>query len=529
MKIPMLAGLFSSLILSVQVCRAQAPEVPPAMPPGEPEVLNPADVYLNDVLTRADQMAQANDKGGAFALLTENFDRFARLRADVFGKMLDVLLAQDNPQEARTLYLQYARHDQELARAGLDKIHAYYLQKKDHNALKAWTGQLMDLPLPDDLQPQVWTWRLNALCSDGVTDEARAVVKNCAAKFSPETCRSIFSPAMDAFIESGKYDDAGRLLNMIERETKGIGALRSMVMAAKTRIMFIQQRWNEGETFFVKKAADLSDEDLAGLVSLAAGKARKSDEFDAVDRMCVFIIKNQKEKNSARTAAAGIGLNMLQMNNKIAEVPAWFEQLLAAGLAPSHLYSLYSDYFYTVIMLENKDLSKQMLAFGDKLAPLLDKPEDKKQMALFRIDGLFTIGDYEGSLQTVAANEKYWPQEWLDSTRAKIGAHLALQKKNYKEAIEGFRQYMVYVAQKNTSISNPSSGQFYTPSMVLGFNALRIGDILRDDLKDEAGARQAYDEAEQYFKKAMGEVRPNTKESAYIDEQMAQIAARKKK
>ncbi|MDO9541469.1 MAG: hypothetical protein Q7J98_03990, partial [Kiritimatiellia bacterium] len=183
----------------------------------------------------------------------------------------------------------------------------------------------------------------------------------------------------------------------------------------------------------------------------------------------------------------------------------------------------------TVILLENKDLSKQMMAFGDKLNDQTDNSNSKREMALFLVDGFFTLGDYERALQVVAANEKYWQKEWLDSTRIKIGAHLALQNKNYKEAIEGFRKYMDYLSKNNTDTSNPVSGQIYTPEMLLGFNALRIGNILRDNLKDEDGARKAYDEAEQYFKKAAAKVTPNSKESAYIDEHMAQLAARMKK
>jgi hypothetical protein len=88
---------------------------------------------------------------------------------------------------------------------------------------------------------------------------------------------------------------------------------------------------------------------------------------------------------------------------------------------------------------------------------------------------------------------------------------------------------MDYLAKNGDSERDPVTDLIYTKEMLLGFNALRIGDILRDNLKDEKGARQAYDEAEQYFKKATGEVKPDSIESKYIDEQMAQLAARKKK
>lgn len=85
---------------------------------------------------------------------------------------------------------------------------------------------------------------------------------------------------------------------------------------------------------------------------------------------------------------------------------------------------------------------------------------------------------------------------------------------------------MDYVAKNNTSAFNPATGQIYTRDMILGFNALRIGDLLRDHVKDESGSRKAYAEAEQYFRSAIKNVKPNSKESKYIDDQMAQLASR---
>lgn len=531
MKTLMIAGLISSLFFSAQISRAQSREVPPDFLLHEQEMINPADAYGYDVLTRADQMIQANDKDGALFLLTENFDRFTRLRAMIFAKKLDVFLAQGNIQEARNFYLQYAKNDQELARAGIDQIYSYYVRKGDNRAIIDWTGELLTLPLPGEVKPQVFSWHLNAVCTNGVTSEVRALVKDCVSKFNPETCLAILNPAVVSFIGGGKYDDATRLLDMIEKEGKGIANLQSMVVADKARIIFLQKRWKEGEAFFMKRAAGFSDGDLAGFISFAASKAQKKEDFEAVDRMSMFIIKNQKKDSRAANEAAACALNMLKLNKKPAEIPARLEQLAAMGMPVSTLYPLYSEYFYTVILLEDKDLTKQMLAFGGKLNEKINNSYDNRQMALLLMDGFFTIGDYERSLQIIDANTQYWQKNWQESAKVKIGAHLALQKKNYKEAIEGFRKYMDCVAKDNEMAFNPVTEQIYTPEMLLGFNALRIGDILRDNLKDEDGARKAYDEAEQYFKKAAAarNVRPNSKESEYINEQMNQIALRKKK
>jgi len=530
MKKTILAVLFLFTFLSVNFLQAQAPENIPALPTG-PEIENAADVYGNEVIMRADQMVDAKDQNGALAFLAENLDRFTRLRANVFGKMMDMLLAQDNAMAARELLRQHAI-DQELARAGVNQVYAYYIQKQDNAALTEWTGQLMDLPLPDDLKSQACAWHMNAVCAHGVTDAAQPLVRNYIDKFSTETCRSIFSPTVVMFIGNGKYDDANRLLDMIEKACpvgKGAETLRSMVFTERARMKYLQGRWNDGEAYVMKKASDLSDDDLAGILSFSAAKANKDDELEAVDRLGMFIINNQKDKNKARNEAAACGLNILKISKKPDAIPARFEQLLSAGINPFNLYMLYSDYFYFVILPDNAKLAKQMLAIGDKLYDKLDRPHDKKLMALLLLDSAFITGDYQRCLQIIDANSKYWEEEWEDSAKIKIRAHLALQNKNYKEAVDGFRKYMDYVAKNNVSTRDPVCDQVYTSEMLLGMNALRIGDILRNNLNDEPGALENYAEAEKYFRKALSATKPDSREAKYINGQMSQIASRMKK
>lgn len=511
-----------------QVLPAQEPAAPP---PRGPEMEGPAniEIYASHVLAQADQLIQAKEQNGALVLLNENFDRFSRLRLLLLGKMIEARLAQDNIQAARELYLAYARQDKELARSGAELIYAYYLNKQSPTAALAWTGQLLELPLPADLPPAVYTWRLQAACAGGVSDQARAVIKDSIARFSPEVGRTIFAPTLAAFIAGKKYDEANRLLDMIARDGKGQAELRSLAASEKARIIFLQQRWPEGETVFKKTAADLRDGDLAGLTAFIVAQARNKEEYAAAERLSMFVLTNIKDHPRARNEAAAGALGMLKAAGQVAEIPARLEQLMALGVPADNLFRRYCDYFYLIIMKENPELTGRMLAFGAQLGEKIERPDDKKQVALLRMDGAFVAGDYSQALQIMAANKKYWDQEWLDLTRVKMQAHLELKNKNYQAAVENFRQYMVYVAKKNQTTLNPVTGQIYTAEMLLGFNALRIGNILRENLKDEAGARQAYDEAEQYFKKALPDVKPNSAESKYIEENMAQIAAQKKK
>jgi len=521
--------IISSLFLSIHTLRAQAPEGTAAAPLPGPEYPGENDNYGYDILSRAEQMIQNNDQAGAMNLLSINLDRFTRMREMFFNKMVSLYLAQSNISEARSFYLQAAKQDPGLARSGFGLIYNHYLGKGDREASAAWTEQLTALTLPEDLNAQAFTWHLQAICSKGISGQTSDLAKTIIARFNTEICRSVFAPAITDLINSGKIDDAMSLLTTIEKDAKGKDALRSMVLTEKTRISIMQKRWKEAETFIIKNASSFSDNDLAGIIAFYASAAKNKEEVDGADRICAHVINNQKDKNAARNMAASCSLKILKSDDQLSEIPGRLEKFMAAGIDTANLYTLFNNYFYLVTLSKNADLTKKILVFGEKLLDRLDRPEDQKQLTVLLLDGYFILGDYARSLEIVEANIKLWETEWGNSAKDKIGAHLSLNNKKYKEAIEGFRKYMDYVAKNNEILRDPVTGQIYTSDMVLGFNAMRIGDILRDNLKDEDAARKAYDEAEQYYIIATAKVGPNSNEAKYIEEQKTLLASRKKK
>lgn len=513
------------LLILVAIAPAQAPgDMPP--PPLGAEFDNPADVYVNEAVDRALQMLNANDAAGALALLNEKFDHLSRLRSIVFAKILCALATQNRTDEARDLFLRNAPLDPEMARAGIDQVYACYTSGKDPDALLALTKQLSEMALPDDLKLRAAGWYFSALCSNGIRPAARAEAERCMAQFGPAESRSIFEPVVSALVSAGKLDDAAKVLDIIEKASGKDAGLISMTTAERIRLIFLRKNWKEGETAFAAQSGRLADGDLAALIAFIASAATNKDEATAVDRMAVTVLKKPEGRNAARNAAAAAALKALEAAGRAPEIPARLEQAMAAGMTGAEIYPLFCDYFYTVILLDNKPAALEMLAFGGKLKAVLTGREELKQVTLFLMDGSFAIGDYARALAILDAGRDYWKQDWLESTRAKVGAHLDLEQKNYKGAVEKFRIYMDYVAKNNTSAFNPATGQIYTRDMILGFNALRIGDLLRDHVKDESGSRKAYAEAEQYFRSAIKNVKPNSKESKYIDDQMAQLASR---
>ena len=522
-----------SLFPILAVLMLSAPELPAQTngsgelfpPPEEPSASADDSGYA--VLARVDKLLQGNDPAGAETLASESLNRIENLRALFFSKYISALLAQDKAAGARDLFAQSAPNNPELARSALDLFHAYYMKKGDAEALIEWTKHASQLHLPGDLTGRVFAWQLQAACSGGVSARAGATIKEAAARCDPETCRAVFAPAIEDLIKGGKYEDASRLLQMIESACRGKAPPLSLACAARARVAVMEKRWDDAGNFIIKNAGTMSEGDLAEAISFCASSARDKNEIETVEKICSGVFEKQKDKPHARQEAAACSLR-ISATGRPGEIPAKLDRFLAGGMAPDALFALFNNYFYQVVLLNEGDHGRNMLAFGKKLYARLGSTESKKQAAVLLVDGCFIAGDYAGALETVEANKALWDADWSESAKIKIGAHLALQNNRYKEAVEGFRKYMDYLSKNNEVLRDPLSGQLYTSDMMLGFNAMRIGDILRDKLADREGARKAYDEAGRYLEKAAASAGPNSLEANYINEQMKALADRKK-
>lgn len=144
------------------------------------------------------------------------------------------------------------------------------------------------------------------------------------------------------------------------------------------------------------------------------------------------------------------------------------------------------------------------------------------------LDNSFVLEDYKGALKRLEKGIPEKDKEWQEMSSTKLKAHLALQEGKKKEAIRLFRKFMDYVSvEQDLPVPDPLTGIEHTKEMCLGFNAKRIGDILKS-MEDKQGSQKAYKEAKELYLKALSEVKPESKEYNYIQTKIAKISAEQK-
>jgi tetratricopeptide (TPR) repeat protein len=469
---------------------------------------------ISKIFSQVDVCMSNGDTNGALTVLSEAMkDKlYARDRSWIYSYILNIYLMGDRAEEAKTAYLAVIGKDEELTRIGFGMMYGYYQQKGDNAVLEAWVKQMVESPLPKDLLAQAYSWQMGIFRAKGQFDQVLQLVPVCMKKFDAGTNSRIFGEIASAEMAAAQYDNASKLLDAVEKVAGSNPELKDLVAVDRGEILFMRERWQDAEQHFVKVASGLQDGSLAGWFSRVSGRCIGKQQLDLADRLCDFLLKNQKDKASARREAAMQWIEVAKARKDIAAIPVRLEALL----------SLYRNEFYTVLGDGKKPTVVATIAFGDKLEKLLPREDDKAQVRTMALDGSFITEDYARSLKILEGGIPERDKAWHEMAINKAKAHLALQAGKHKEAIDYFRKFMTSVATWEKPEQDPITGILYTKEMCLGRNAKRIGDIWTK-AGDAKAAADAYTEAKGYYEKALLDVKADSKEAEVINTEMAEI------
>jgi tetratricopeptide (TPR) repeat protein len=359
----------------------------------------------------------------------------------------------------------------------------------------------------------------------GKIDKAAELAPVCISKFDLGTSRGILGDAVRSEMAAERYDNAGKLLDAVEKHAGSVQALKDMAAVARTDILFMKGDWAAAGSQFVNVAAGLADGDLAGWFPGVIGRCVGKGQLDLADKLCDFVLKNQKDKANSRNQAAMRWIEVAKARKDMAMIPARLEALKVLAMPEQVLFALFQSDYYTVLGDTNKANIVAMLAFGDKLEALLPGAEDKAQMRALALDGSFIVEDYARSLKILEAGIAGRDKNWHEMAINKAKAHLALQAGKYKEAVDSFRKFMDGIEEIwERPEQDPVTGVSSTKEMCLGLNAKRIGDIWAK-AGDAKAAADAYAEARGFYKKALVDVKADSKEAEVIKTELGQIPA----
>jgi len=503
----------------------QAAAAPSGAPAAE-EAAPPPDFMsmgLDELKTQAAAMLQQGDTNAAIGILMICNEKSTRQSADEFNALLNTLLTAGNPMEAERIYQEALAQRNSLDLNYYNCLYQYYVRQGDAQAMLGWIAGLQTRPLPPDLRVQAFTWLLEASRAVGPVSRVTDLVPVCITNFDAAAARTLLAGVVGAYDCAADQESAQKVLDAIELAAPRQAELRLLVTCQRGNLLFSAARWKEAEAYFRKEAKALPDAELAACFRHARACAIRAKQFELLDRLCAWILKEQKEKPGTWQAAAGAWMESAQLRKSAADILARLEALKQMGCPANMLASYYFEY-WDVVVKEGKpsDLAA-LLKFGDQLALVVTDKRDKEIIRACALDGYFLMEDYERALVLL---EKPLPDmKGADHANAinKIKAHLALQKGDKKEAIERFRAFMESVKTRSEPQTDLITGLINTREMCLGLNAKRIGDIL-SSMNDAQGAQAAYREAQGYYTAAQKEAKPDSPESEHIKVRLAELA-----
>lgn len=505
--------------------------VEPLPPPPEAEGMPPLNLWnmsVDELHTHAAAMLQKGDTNSAINALMVCNEKSLQQSVGEFNTLLNTLLTAGNLMDADRIY-QNAMYQ----RNGLDwtyynRLHQYYVGQSNAPAMLAWTASLQTKALPPDLRVQAFAWLLEASRAAGPVSRVTDLVPVCIANYDVATSRALLAGVVGAYDGAGDQASANKVLDAIERTARLQAELRLFVTCQRVNLLFSAAQWAKAEKQFQKEAKALPDAELAGCFQYAQACAMRTSQFDLLDRLCAWILKEQKKKPATWQAAAGAWLESAKARKSVADIPVRLEALMQMGIPNNILVSSYFQYWNLVAKDGKPTDLVALLKFGDRLSAAVPDKKDKEIIRAYALDGYVILEDYERAL---AVLDKPLPEmKGADHANAvnKIKAHLALQKGNKKEAVERFRAFMETVKTWPDPEVDSVTGLIYTKEMCLGLNAKRIGDIL-GSMNDAQGAQAAYQEANGYYVLAQKEAKPNSPESEYIKVHLAELAKLLKK
>jgi len=448
--------------------------------------------------------------------------RWTQHRPYIFQRYLSLLVSAGRGAEAADLYRERLDNP-DLARSGYAPVFDFFAQSDATNAVETWTRELLDRPLPPDLQEHNLLRLADALARRGAFAGITDLLPLCLARFDPPAVRRIADRWLRQLLDAQQYAEAERLLDALAAQAGEQPALAGLLTLARIHLFLRQAQWPQAEELFARHLQKLSDEDAQRAVTLIASEARAREQWELADRVCLLALEQRSAASLAGRQAAGQWLATAEARREAAEIPRRLSALLDRALPPEQVCSLYRRHFYTALAPQETNAVAAMVALAERLDPLLKDAGDREALQPLLFDAAFLAGDYQRSLDMLLSGALARDPDWTRMAENKLRAHLALQQGRTDEAVQRFRDFMDYVERSwEQPERDPMTGLEYTKDMTLGLNARRIGDILAQ-AGQRAAADASYAQARARFQQALAAAKADSPEAAWLNQQLATL------
>ncbi len=480
---------------------------------------------LNEVFTRADELYSGGDTNGAIESLDKALadPELSGERQQIFNMLVRMMTFSGRIDDARARMLDAYANDPELASGAMGIIYAHYLDGEGNlKAAAEWTEAVLAIPtLSPSVRRNMREWNFTSYIQLDDADKVASIAETLVRDAPAGDAVLILQRGIDMLFDRKKPAIVEKILAQAGKTVTSDAATRNLITSSRLRLFAEQGDWASLAKALPSAAESLPDSELQRVLRriLAAATAAKPSS-PTVDDLCLIIINGFTNKTQSVSVAA-----MQWTDNAAkatpAELPVRLGTLVNKQFPAQLLCRIFLRHFYDVI--DDVASVREMKDIGERLIPLAQDDDMRNSIRTMVLDSCFLVEDFDGALRILREGVGGYDSTWHEMAISKVEAHKALKENRPLDAIKSFRAFMAIVqVSKDNEAADPATGVIHTRQMILGRNAKRIGDIYRNQVKDEAAAKAAYAEARKYYQEAL-DSKPEPEALGVIKTEMAEI------
>ena len=516
---PLLCG---ALAAAFALLPAAADEPAPAAPdPAAAEEGADPEEAFHRLFAELEEKFEAGDLDGVAAGLKAALEdpAYAANAERLFSIYLGFLLQTGRIDEAKAAYLGALRTAPERAEPCSGYIYGYLLETGDRAGALDWARTLLSQDIPESYRVSATEWLATGLLSSGERDEAFAAATNGLAQFPAEA----FAPVAERFARAAL---AAKDLTTAEGFLAAIEGREGYAPAAaclRLRLLGARGQFAEAAAALPGLRGRAPDPDLLRAVRDVFSSARAAGDDEGLDAVAAAGALDPAfaDASGIRLASAREWLGVPLRGAGGPQLYAQrFDRLLSLDFPPSHLYGLWTRYFYDV--LGDEAALRSVAATGRELKKRLSDDADKESMRVYELDADFLLKDYEGCIALLDEGIPDHDAAWHEMMKTKVYAHRAEAAEDWAGAARAYAKFLSMLPEEEQQ--DPTSGIVYSRLTLVGNNQRRIAGLWRK-AGDEEKAKAALGAARDAYTKALAGNKAGKETADYIEKQLAELDA----
>lgn len=458
------------------------------------------------VVSEVRQMAATGQVDRAIGRLESYWEsrHYTGMRPAILSALLELEIRADRTDAAKTRFLGVATQSPELAAQVVGMIEEGLLAKGRHQELMDWAILLRPIKLGDAALSSLASAHIRALVALGQSTNRIAVMGDYLPVLTESGALKLVDGYFQAALQGRDWELAEALVAMLVRVMPDSTGRRDAVLGSTLAVTLARDGWKAADGFFRQRLPEMTDAGAARNLRTLGAAIVAANELAAADALYEFGLAADKTRPVLREAAAVEWLTLEGRRENAEELIRRLGVLQSREIPGTVILNMVSRHYACL-------LNKSRPAGFDTLNLLLQAVRNGEhgRGLLRQVDGMlldisYFREDFETSLAIIERGLVIEDSAQKAMMITKVKAHIALKKGNYKEAIGFFRSFMAGIAQDRSTSFDPLENIRVSPSMILGMNARRIGDLwMKAGSSDEAA--KAYAEARQHYEAALKE------------------------